>query len=105
MMFRIYGGHEVANNTSVRSTLEHLFQTFDRSSVASTVVTPFWFPSPARIRKTWAGLRMYLILNRIAKAKTKEASPLKDDPTHYNLALDDSTDRATRFAMVAVMTG
>ena len=87
LTMRMVGCNEIANDPALLKKTLHLFETIQHSSTATTIIFP-WFPSPALIKRTIAGGRLYMIMKKIVDER-KKSEGREDDPLQY---LIDSGD-------------
>ena len=81
LTMRMVGCDEIANDPALLKKTLHLFETIQRSSTPTTIIFP-WFPSPALIKRTIAGGRLYMILKKIVDER-KKSGRREDDPLQY----------------------
>jgi sterol 14-demethylase len=81
------GCNEIANDPELLKKTLHHFETIESSATATTIIFP-WLPSPALIKRTIAGAKLYMIFQRIVNNRKKTART-EDDPLQH---LIDSGD-------------
>lgn len=84
---RIVGCDEIADDPVLLATTLSLFETVESSATATAVLFP-WFPSPAIIKRTIAGTRLYLIVKSVIEKRVKSGER-RDDPLQYLLDQGD----------------
>jgi sterol 14-demethylase len=84
---RIVGCDEIADDPALLATTLSLFEAVESSATATAVLFP-WFPSPAIIKRTIAGTRLYLIFKSVID-KRVASGRRGDDPLQYLLDQGD----------------
>lgn len=87
LTMRIVGCDEIADDPALLATTLSLFETVESSATATAVLFP-WFPSPAIIKRTIAGTRLYLIFKSVID-KRVASGKRGDDPLQYLLDQGD----------------
>lgn len=88
LTMRIVGCDEIADDPALLATTLSLFETVEASATATAVLFP-WFPSPAIIKRTVAGTRLYLIFKSVIDKRVKSGRR-GDDPLQFLLDQGDS---------------
>lgn len=97
LTMRIVGCDEIANDPSLLKTTLSLFETVESSATATAVLFP-WFPSPAIIKRTIAGTRLYLIFKSVIE-KRIASGKRGEDPLQYLLDQGDSVASITEVCL------
>lgn len=84
---RTIGCNDMAEDPVLLKKTLRLFETVEQSATASAVIFP-WAPSPAVVKRIYAGSRLYMILKRIVDER-KETGKREDDPLQYLIDLGD----------------
>lgn len=85
---RIVGCNDIADDRALLNRTLDLFETIEKSATPETVVFP-WLPTPALVRRTIAGGRLYLIFKRIVDEREKNQKR-DDDPLQFLIDQNDS---------------
>jgi cytochrome P450 len=103
LTIRVVGADEIANDPKALAETLRLFELIDNSGTAMSVMFPK-FPSFAVLKRTYAGTRLYFLIENIIKKR--EASDEKhDDPLQYLLDQGDRTFRVVEFVIGALFAG
>lgn len=103
LTIRIVGAHELAEDATLRARFEYYFDLIEKSATPLSVMFPF-FPWPATIRRNYAGLRLYLLLDNIVK-KRRKTGKAPDDAVQQLLDSGDGMDEIAYFVMGALFAG
>ena len=104
LTFRMLGCNEIANDAALQKTMLSLYELIENSATPATVLTPWWFPTLARLRRSWGGFRMYMIIKRIAD--TRRRTGRREDDTLQMLIDDgDGIEKIVRFIIIIVCSG
>lgn len=68
---RTVGCNEVANDTELVKETMRLNRIMELVGTPMAIMFP-WFPSPGVIRKYYAGTKLYMIFDKVAKARRAE---------------------------------
>lgn len=79
---------DIADSPALLAQTLDLYETIDGSATPTAIMFP-WFPSPAVIKRTIAGGRLYMILNNIVKGRN-ETGTRGEDPLQYMIDEGDS---------------
>lgn len=74
---RTVGCNEVANNSELVKETMRLNQTIELMGTPMAIMFP-WFPSPGVIRNFYAGTKLYMIFDEVAKARRAEGRKEQD---------------------------
>jgi cytochrome P450 len=74
---RTVGCNEVADNPEYLQKALNWNQTIEQSSTMTAIIFP-WFPSPALLRRTIAGAKMYRLFAKIVQDRKKTGRKEKD---------------------------
>jgi hypothetical protein len=88
---RTVGCKEVADDPKLLRKVLHFYEMVEDSSTATGIIFP-WLPTPAKIKRTYAGARLYMIFNSIAKER-KTLEKEVDDPLQFLLNKGDGIDK------------
>ncbi|XPS91751.1 Sterol 14-alpha-demethylase [Ascochyta lentis] len=103
LTMRIVGAHEIADNPELLEETLNLFEYIEASTTATSIILPK-FPSPAVLKRTYAGARLYMIIENIVKRRA--ASDEKhDDALQYLLDQGDRTHKIVEFIVGALFAG
>jgi cytochrome P450 len=86
---RTIGCNEVADNPEYLEKTLRWNQTIEQSSTMTAIIFP-WFPSPALLRRTLAGVKMYRLFDKIVQERKKNGKKEKD-ALQYMIDKGDST--------------
>jgi len=88
LTMRTVGCKEIAEDpVLLKKTLKY-FEVVEQSATASTIIFP-WAPSPAKIRRTYAGGRLFMIFKNIVDER-KKTGRREDDPLQHLIDLGDN---------------
>lgn len=103
LTIRVVGADEIAEDPKALAETLRLFELIDNSATATSVMFPK-FPSPAVLKRSYAGTRLYFMIENIIKKR--EASDEKhDDPLQYLLDQGDRTFKVVEFIVGALFAG
>ncbi|KZM19034.1 Sterol 14-alpha-demethylase [Ascochyta rabiei] len=103
LTMRVVGAHEIADNPKLLEETLNLFEYIEASTTATSIILPK-FPSPAVLKRTYAGARLYMIIENIVKRRA--ASDEKhDDALQYLLDQGDRTHKIVEFIVGALFAG
>lgn len=88
---RTVGCKEIADNRELMVKVLHFYEMIEESSTATGIIFP-WLLTPSKIKRTYAGGRLYMIFNNIAKER-KKAGKEVDDPLQFLLDKGDQMDK------------
>ncbi|USP78667.1 CypX Cytochrome P450 [Curvularia clavata] len=103
LTIRMVGADEIANNPQVLEETLKLFETIDNSATATSTMFPK-FPSPAVLKRTYAGGRLYFLIENIIK-KRGASDEKRDDALQYMLDQGDRTFKIVEFIIGALFAG
>lgn len=103
LTIRIVGADEIADNPEVLEEALSLFEYIEASSTATSIVFPK-FPSPAVLKRTYAGARLYMMIENIVK-KRATSNEKHDDALQYMLDQGDRTHKIIEFIVGALFAG
>lgn len=88
---RTVGCKEIADDPKLlRRVLNH-YEMIEDSSTATGIIFP-WLLTPSKIKRTYAGARLYMTFNNIAKERKKLEKEV-DDPLQFLLSKGDGMDK------------
>ncbi|KAF2123378.1 cytochrome P450 [Dothidotthia symphoricarpi CBS 119687] len=103
LTIRVVGADEIADDAKVlEDTLKH-FESIDSSGSATSVMFPK-LPSPAVLKRTYAGLQIYTMIESIVK-KRAASGEKHDDALQYMLDQGDKTYAIVEFIVGALFAG
>jgi hypothetical protein len=88
---RTVGCKEIADNKDLLVKVLHFYEMIEESSTATGIIFP-WLLTPSKIKRTYAGGRLYMIFNNIAKERTRAGKEV-DDPLQFLLDKGDQMDK------------
>ncbi|KAJ8112688.1 hypothetical protein OPT61_g4995 [Boeremia exigua] len=103
LTIRLVGAQEIAENAELLEETLHLFEYIEASSTAASIILPK-FPSPAVLKRTYAGARLYMIVENIVK-KRAASDEKHDDALQYLLDQGDRTHKIIQFIVGALFAG
>lgn len=98
LTIRMVGCDDMAEDPELLEKTLGLYETIEKSATPMAIIFP-WFPSPAIVKRTMAGGRLYMILKRIVEER-KRTGRRRDDPLQY---LIDQGDSMTRIIQVRLL--
>lgn len=103
LTIRLVGADEIANDPKVLEETLKLFEMIDSSATATAVMFPK-FPSPAVLKRTYAGARLYMMIENIIK-KRAASDEKHDDALQYLLDQGDRTFKIVEFIIGSLFAG
>lgn len=103
LTIRIVGAQEIAENAELLEETLNLFEYIEASTTATSIILPK-FPSPAVLKRTYAGARLYMIIENIVK-KRAASDEKYDDALQYLLDQGDRTHKIIEFIVGALFAG
>jgi cytochrome P450 len=103
LTIRMVGADEIAEDPLVLEDTLKLFELIDNSATATSVMFPK-FPSPAVLKRTYAGTRLYFLVENIIK-KRAASDEKHDDALQYMLDQGDRTFKVVEFIIGALFAG
>ncbi|KAH6644276.1 cytochrome P450 6A1 [Boeremia exigua] len=103
LTIRLLGAHEIAENAELLEETLGLFEYIEASSTATSIILPK-LPSPAVLKRTYAGARLYMIIENIIK-KRAASDEKHDDALQYLLDQGDRTHKIIEFIVGALFAG
>ncbi|KAH8922217.1 cytochrome P450 [Atractiella rhizophila] len=101
---RLIGCVEVARDNSLLKDLAQQFQTFeDATGAFGTLILPS-FPSWSKLKRNWAGLRCFLLLQKVIKSR-RASGKEEDDGLQTILELENDDTQAMIFIIGNLMAG
>ena len=88
---RTVGCKEIADDPKLLRQVLHFYEMIEESATATGIVFP-WLLTPAKIRRTYAGARLYMIFNGIARERRRLEKEV-DDPLQVLLNRGDSIEK------------
>ncbi|CAG5185691.1 uncharacterized protein ALTATR162_LOCUS11376 [Alternaria atra] len=103
LTIRMVGPTEIAEDPKKLEDAMKMFEMIDRSATATSVIFPK-LPSPAILQRTYAGARLYMMIDNIIKERA--ASDKKhDDALQHMLDQGDRAVRIVEFIVGALFAG
>lgn len=103
LTIRLVGAREIADNADLLEEVLKLFEYIEASATATSIILPK-FPSPAVLKRTYAGARLYMIVENIVK-KRAASDEKYDDALQYLLDEGDRTHKIIEFIVGALFAG
>lgn len=103
LTIRMVGADEIADDPQVLEETLKLFEMIDKSATATAVMFPK-IPSPAVLKRTYAGGRLYFLVENIIK-KRAASDEKHDDALQYLLDQGDRTFKIVEFIVGALFAG
>lgn len=103
LTIRMVGADEIADDPQVLEETLKLFEFIDNSATATSVMFPK-FPSPAVLKRSYAGTRLYFLVENIIK-KRAASDEKHDDALQYMLDQGDRTFKVVEFIVGALFAG
>lgn len=103
LTIRMVGADEIAEDPELSESTLKLFEMIDQSATAAAVMFPK-FPSPAVIKRTYAGARLYMMVEKLVKQRA-ESGEKYDDALQYMLDQGDRTFKIIEFVVGALFAG
>ncbi len=91
LTIRMVGCNDMADDPGLLKKTLRLYESIEQSATATAIIFP-WFPSPAILKRTFAGGRLYMIIKRIVEER-KKTGKRGDDPLQYLIDQGDSLTR------------
>jgi sterol 14-demethylase len=91
LTMRAVGCDDIAEDPALLKKTLSLYETIDSSTTPATVIFP-WFPTPALIKRTVAGARLYMMLQKIAERRRKN-NVRGEDALQFLLDQGDTMDK------------
>jgi cytochrome P450 len=103
LTIRMVGADEIADNPEVLEEALNLFEYIEASATATSIVFPK-FPSPAVLKRTYAGARLYMMIENIV-SKRAASDEKHDDALQYMLDQGDRSHKIIEFIVGALFAG
>lgn len=100
---RTVGVRDIAEDRILLDRMLYLYEEVERSATATALLFP-WAPSPAKIRKTYAGAQIYMIFQKIVDGRRKLGKS-EDDPLQYLIDEGDDVTAIMTFLIGALFAG
>ena len=88
---RTVGCKEIADDPKLLRKVLHFYEMIEESATATGIIFP-WLLTPAKLRRTYAGARLYMIFSGIARERTRLGKEV-DDPLQMLLNRGDSIEK------------
>ncbi|CCF32569.1 cytochrome P450 6A1 [Colletotrichum higginsianum] len=103
LTIRMVGADDIADDAQLLEQTLALFETIEASATATSVMFPK-VPSPALLKRTYAGTKLYFLIEGIIKKRTASGEK-HDDALQYMLDQGDRTFRIIEFVVGALFAG
>ncbi|KAI4659298.1 uncharacterized protein J4E78_005725 [Alternaria triticimaculans] len=103
LTIRMVGATEIAEDPQMLEEVLKMFETIESSSTATSVLFPK-LPSPALLKRNWAGAQLYMMIDKIIK-KRAASDEKHDDALQYLLDQGDRAERVSQFVVGALFAG
>jgi cytochrome P450 len=103
LTIRMLGAAEIADDPQKLEEALKMFEMIDSSATATSVMFPK-FPSPALLKRSYAGARLYMMIDKIIK-KRAASGEKHDDALQYLLDQGDRAERIVQFVVGALFAG
>ena len=103
LTIRVVGCNEIADDPEKLHELLKYYEMLDDSSTPMTVIFP-WLPTPAMLKRFYAGVRLYMIFDRVV-AERKRQGRTEDDGLGHLLERNDSVVNIVTFIASALYAG
>lgn len=103
LTMRTVACNEAAEDKDMLNTLLSLYETVEAAMTPTIVMYP-GLPSLSKLQRLYGGGRIYLIFDKIVKAR-KDAGRREDDALQYLMDLGDNTVQIISFIMGALFAG
>ncbi|KAI4694749.1 hypothetical protein J4E81_006348 [Alternaria sp. BMP 2799] len=103
LTIRMVGATEIAEDPKMLEEVLKMFETIESSSTATSVLFPK-LPSPALLKRNWAGAQLYMMIDKIIK-KRAASDEKHDDALQYLLDQGDRAERVSQFVIGALFAG
>lgn len=95
LTMRTVGCNEIANDPHLLRKTLGIYESIEGGATMATIIFP-WLPTPARLKRIIAGIRLHMIIQRIV-AQRKKTGKGEDDALQYMI---DQGDDVTRIISV-----
>jgi cytochrome P450 len=103
LTIRMVGADEIAEDPKALAETLRLFELIDSSATMTSIMFPK-FPSPAVLKRSYAGARLYFMLENIIK-KRMASDEKHDDALQHLLDQGDRTFKVVEFIVGALFAG
>lgn len=91
---------EFCENPQTIKKIGQIFKDLEAGSSPSAILFP-WFPTPARVRRTLAGAKLYSMISGVVQARKKQ-NRREDDPLQVLIDKDLSLVEITRVSVLVL---
>lgn len=91
LTMRTVGCNEIANDPDLLRKTLGIYESIEGSATMAAIIFP-WLPTPARLKRTIAGIRLHMIIQRIV-AQRKKTGKREDDALQYMIDQGDDVNR------------
>jgi cytochrome P450 len=103
LTMRMVGAEEMANNPELLEETLRIYQMVETSTTATATMFPK-FPSPAVLKRTYGGGRLYMILEKIVKQRATSGEK-QDDALQHMLDQGERTFKIVEYILGALTAG
>jgi cytochrome P450 len=103
LTIRMVGAEDIANDPVLLEQTLKYFEMIDASATATSVMFPR-FPTPAVLKRTYAGARLYMMLEKIVKGRA-ESGEKQDDALQYLIDQGDRMHKIIEFVIGSLFAG
>ncbi|KAF2263282.1 cytochrome P450 6A1 [Lojkania enalia] len=103
LTIRVVGADEIAQDPKLLESTLKYFEMIDQSATAAAVMFPK-LPSPALLKRTYAGARLYMMVKKIVQQRTKSGEK-HDDALQYLLDQGDRMFKIIEFIVGSLFAG
>jgi cytochrome P450 len=103
LTIRMVGADDIANDPVLLERTLKYFEMIDASATATSIMFPK-FPSPAVLKRTYAGARLYMMVEKIVKQRA-ESGEKQDDALQYLIDQGDRMHKIIEFVIGSLFAG
>lgn len=100
LTMRTVGCNEIADNPTLLAKTLSFFETIEKSGTPAGVIFP-WLPTPAKLKRTYAGASLYMIFQRIVNER-KRTGKRDDDALQFMIDQGDDVRKIIGVSTEAV---
>lgn len=104
LTLRTVGCREIAESEELRAKSLSYYEGIEQGLHPSAMLVPSWMPTPAKIKKTASGARLYFLIKSIVDARQREGRT-ENDPLQYSIDRGDSALKIVEFTMGILLAG
>ena len=91
LTMRTVGCNEIASDPALLNRTLHLFEIIEKSGTPTGIVFP-WLPTPAKVKKLYAGFSLFMIFQKIVNQR-KKTGRRENDALQFMMDQGDSMER------------